>query len=114
MDTLNFKAFYEMAHLIPKHNGKLAPFYLDGGYVQAVDMKFETYPNSELKNKLLLSNRVKFFGKMPDQSSFLVFDGNNLDTATEQPESPDYIVLPDDWYHYALFEFIDGSIKEPS
>ncbi len=110
---LNFKYFFEMSHLIPRHNGKLAPFLLHGKYVQSLDMKFETYPDSKLKNRLLLSNREKFYAKIPDLNLFLIFDGKNLDTAHNPPDPIEYIKLPDDWFQYAVFEFVDGSILEP-
>jgi len=112
--NLNFKSYLEMSHLKPTHDGKLAPFLFDGGYVATVDMKFETYPDKELKNKLLLSNRVKFFAQIPNQHNYLVFDGNHLDTSHNIPNPAEYIRLPDNWFRFAVFEFIDGSVKEPS
>ena len=112
MLELSFKNYVEMSHLIPRKNGVLTPFLFDGAYVQAVDMKFEKYPDAELKKRLLPID-AKFFGKLPNTPKFLIFNGNNLEANSTPPIAPDYIRLPDDWHLYAMFEFTDGSIKHP-
>lgn len=104
---MNFKHFLEMSHLIPRKNGKVTPFLMDHGMVQAVDMGFETYPDNELKKRLSLIT-AKFYGRIPHQNKFLVFDGKNLEIADSAPIAPDYIALPPDWSRYAHFEFTDG------
>lgn len=108
---LNFKKYLEMAHLTPL--GKSRPFFIFGGVVKSLDMKFENYSDTALKHKLLLID-AQFYGKVPDTNEYLVFDGRNLEIKSSYPASEEYIKLPDNWYDFAMFEFSDGSIKPPS
>jgi hypothetical protein len=107
---LDFKAFLEMAHLIPRRNGVLNPIYIGGNFAQGIDFKFETV---KLK-KTLLSIVAKFFGKLPKENNYLIFDGKTLDVGNFPPAKDEgYIELPDYWFDLALIEFVDGSSKEP-
>jgi hypothetical protein len=106
---LNFKAFLEMAHLIPRRNGQLNPLYINGRYIRGIDFKFETYPDKDLKRNLL-SIDASFYAPLED-NHYLVFDGNELDVKQFFPKSA--FQLPPYWYDKALIEFLDGKIKQP-
>lgn len=104
---MNFKHFFEMSHLIPRKNGKIAPFMTDNGMVQGIDMGFEHYPDNSLKAKFSHID-AKFYGEIPHQNKFIVFDGRNLEVKDYPPAEPGYMALPPDWADYARFEYVDG------
>jgi hypothetical protein len=108
---LNFKLWLqnEMAHVAFK---KYNPITIDGNYVQIIDMKFENYPNKELKRKLL-SIDAKFFGRIPGRNVYIVYDGRELQIDILPPDPDVYVELPKNWADYALFADGDGNIKEP-
>lgn len=109
--NLNFKKFLEMAHIISRKNGKPNPIFIDGNYIEMMDMKFEKYPDPELKKKLL-SIGCKFYAKLPHEPFFLTYDG--MDLEVKSTISKDYLELPSDWADYAEFHYVDGSMKLPT
>ena len=61
----------EIHHVSVYEDGELVPFEVDGEEVIAVDMKFEHYPEEELKKQLSHIDS-KFYGKLPNQDLYLV------------------------------------------
>ncbi|RDJ35670.1 MAG: hypothetical protein DWQ19_12695 [Crenarchaeota archaeon] len=109
---LNFKVFLEMPHLAIKRHGRPAPFFFEDGYVKFIDMKFEDYPPGAPERKLNFYNS-QFYGKLPGQNAYLILDDPKNFYVGEQEPGGSHFKLRDDWYDYAVFLFMDGSIKEP-
>lgn len=112
---MNFKQWInlnEMPHLAKKMHGKFIPFKLGDKFALAIDMKFETYPTSELKKHLLIGN-TPFYGQIPKTNQYLVYDGKNLHVIPidKLGKIPLYVALPDSWWRYAEIHFADGTIK---
>lgn len=100
-----------MSHIVFGKGGS-QPISVDGGYATGVDMKFELYPKTPIKNKLMMLG-AKFYGILPGEDAYLVFDGNNASRQKMPPDDPSFLKLPDNWYDYAEVQFLDGSLKNP-
>lgn len=112
--NVKFKNFIqnEMAHIVVKDNGVSTPIHIGTEDIKMMDLKFERYPDVDLKRKLLSIN-AKFFGQLPEQEhTFFVFDGKNIWETHNPP--PNYIQLPNDWWEYAQIFFKNGDVKEPT
>lgn len=107
----------ELAHIAHHgQQGEYLPIPILGKNAIAIDMKFERYPEPELK-KELSAYGAKFYGQIPGDNKILVFDGRDADTAPVSAarhfQNGGYIELPSYWWKYAQIQFEDGSMKEP-
>jgi hypothetical protein len=109
--NLNFKLFLEMPHIAVRSQGFRTVFTYDGKTVKYLDMKFETYPPGAPERKLY--NAHPFYGKIPGQTKFLVFDDFKNCYVSEKEPMGNHLKIRDDWCDFAVFLYMDGSIKEP-
>ena len=96
-------------HHISLH-GELVPFEVEGKDVIAIDMKFEHYPEEDLKKQLSHMDS-KFYGKLPSQDLYLVRSPGKTTLSKSAPEG--FIELPEDWWDRALVVYQNGNIKWP-
>lgn len=98
-----FKEYLEMASFsLPR---RISIF---GNKYDAIDMQFEKDPKTLDKNGHVMNQGSKFFAKVPDSDSYIVYDGEGY----SQFSSPNkveillklgYEEVPEDWYKKAAF-----------
>ena len=98
----------EIHHVSIYEDGALVPFEVDGEEVIAIDMKFEHYPEEDLKNQLSHIDS-KFYGKLPNQDLYLLRAPGKTTLSKSVPHG--FIELPTDWWDRALAIYQNGNVK---
>lgn len=110
---MNFKSWNilrELAHLANRIKDEYIPFEIGGKKAILIDMKFETYPDIELRNKLTLRD-ASFYGKIPGENNYLYFNGHEVKVIPINHVPATAIKLPDYWWDHAEVHYETGDIK---
>ena len=81
---------------------------IDGKIVSHIDMKFEYYPGNLRRQ---FSFAQEWAARLPNSEQYIVFNRRRISVGKKPPS---FMELPANWWQYALVEFRDGTMKQPS